>query len=518
MDFVIAILAIAVGAVIIVAMVISRFLLICHPNEVIILSGRKRKLPDGSIVGYRLIRGGRAVRIPILEKAARMSLEAIPLELTVRNAYSKGGIPLNVEAIANVKIDSTEPAFGNAVERFLTKQEEIHQIAKDTLEGNLRGVLATLTPEEVNEDRLKFAGSLIEEADSDLGHLGLQLDTLKIQNVTDEAGYLDSIGRRKTAEVLSNARKAEAVKAADAEQAEAESRQQAEIAKAKADQEIREAQIAAEREVKVAQAKADAAARSAEAEREAVAKEAEATSQKRAEVAKAIADQQIRTSQIDADQQVKVSRAVADQQIEIENNNLRLKKAELERQAIIKEKEAEVAGQKAQAKYEQELEKERIVLQQKRLTADVIEPAKAKKEALELAAKGEAAPILEKGKANLEVLREMISTYQSANGEGEKVFMLNMLPDIVKELADTVNKVTIDKVSVIDSGNNGSSGVARFINQLPASVISLSEQIENATGVNILSQFQKEPEITQIFHNGEPANEDEIESESDTKS
>ncbi len=513
MDFIVAILAIAVVAVIIVAMVISRFLLICHPNEVIILSGRKRKLPDGSIVGYRLIRGGRAVRIPILEKAARMSLEAIPLELTVRNAYSKGGIPLNVEAIANVKIDSTEPSFGNAVERFLTKQEgEIHQIAKDTLEGNLRGVLATLTPEEVNEDRLKFASSLIEEADSDLGHLGLQLDTLKIQNVTDEAGYLDSIGRRKTAEVLSNARKAEAAKAAEAEQAEAESRRQAEIAKAKADQEIREAQIAAEREVKVAQAKADASARSAEAEREAVAKEAEATSLKRAEVAKAIADQQIRTSQIEADQQVKVSRAVADQQIEIENNNLRLKKAELERQAIIKEKEAEVAGQKAQAKYEQEMEKERIVLQQKRLTADVIEPAKAKKEAMELAAKGEAAPILEKGKANLEVLREMIATYQSAKGEGEKVFMLNMLPDIIKELADTVNKVTIDKVSVIDSGGNGSNGVARFINQLPASVISLSEQIENATGVNILSQFQKATEIPQTFHNGEPK-ADEGESE-----
>ncbi len=512
MDFVIAILAIAIGTVIIVAMVISRFLLICHPNEVIILSGRKRKLPDGSVVGYRLIRGGRAVRIPILEKAARMSLESIPLELTVRNAYSRGGIPLNVDAIANIKVDSTEPAFGNAVERFLTKQEgEIHRIAKDTLEGNLRGVLATLTPEEVNEDRLKFAGSLIEEADSDLQQLGLQLDTLKIQNVTDEAGYLDSIGRRKTADVLSQARKAEATKAAEAEQAEAESRRQAEIAKAKADQEIREAQIAAEREVKVTQAKADAAARSAEAEREAVAKEAEATSQKRAEVAKAVADQQIRTSQIEADQQVKVSRAVADQHIEIENNNLRLKKAELERQAIIKEKEAEVAGQKAQAKYEQEMEKERIVLQQKRLTADVIEPAKAKKEAMELAAKGEAAPILEKGKANLEVLREMIATYQSANGEGEKVFMLNMLPDIIKELADTVNKVTIDKVSVIDSGGNGSSGVARFINQLPASVISLSEQIENATGVNILSQFQKAPEITQIIHNGEPENKGETE-------
>jgi flotillin len=491
MDIIVAIIGIAVMAVIVIAGVISRFLLICHPNEVIILSGRKRKLPDGSIVGYRLIRGGRAVRIPVIEKAARMSLEAIPLELSVSNAYSKGGIPLNVEAIANIKVDSTEPAFGNAVERFLTKPDaEIHKMAKDTLEGNLRGVLATLTPEEVNEDRLKFAQSLIDEADNDLTQLGLHLDTLKIQNVSDEAGYLDSIGRRKTAEVIAAARKAEAAQTAEAEEAEAASRQRAEVAKAKAEQEIRAAQIVAQREVKTAQAIADAAARKAEAEQKAAAEETEAAAHKRAEVAKALADQDIRTAQINADREVKVSRAVAEQKIETENNNLRIKKAELEREAIIKEKEAEVAGHKAQAQFEQDMEKERIILQQKRLAADVIEPARAKKQAMELEAQGEAAPILEKGKANLEVLQRMITTYQSANGEGEKVFMLNMLPEVIKQLADTVNKITIDKVSVIDAGNGQGSGIARFINQLPAAVISLSEQIETATGVNILSQFQ----------------------------
>lgn len=492
MDFIVATLFIAIIAVIIIGMFISRFLLICHPNEVIILSGRKRKLPDGSVVGYRLIRGGRAIRIPVLEKAARMSLEVIPLELSVRNAYSKGGIPLNVEAIANIKIDSTEPAFGNAVERFLAKPlAEIHKIAKDTLEGNLRGVLATLTPEEVNEDRLKFAQSLIDEADNDLKQLGLQLDTLKIQNVSDEAGYLDSIGRRKTAEVLSEARKAEAARAADAEQAEAESHKRAEIAKARADQEIKAAQIDVQREVKTAQAIADAAARKAEADQKAQAEEAEAAGKKRAEVARTLADQDIQMAQINRDREVRVSQAQAGQKIEIENNSLRIKKAELERDAVIKEKEAEVAGQKAKAKFEQDMEQERIILQQKRLTADVIEPARAKKEALELEAKGAAAPILEKGKANLEVLRQMITTYQGAGGEGEKVFMLNMLPEIIKQLAETVNKVTIDKVSVIDSGAGNGSGVGRFINQLPAAVISLAEQIENATGVNILSQFQR---------------------------
>jgi flotillin len=438
-EFIVTIFGIALLAVIVIMVAISRLLLICHPNEVIVLSGRKRKLADGSSVGYRLIRGGRAMRVPLIEKAARMSLETIPLDLSVMNAYSKGGIPLKVEAIANIKVDSSEPTFGNAVERFLGKtMTEIHEIAKDTLEGNLRGVLATLTPEEVNDDRLKFAGSLIEEADNDLKALGLQLDTLKIQNVSDDAGYLDSIGRRKTAEVLSQARQAEAERKSEAEQSEAEAERQAEIAQA-------------------------------------------------------IAKKEIQSAQIEADRSVNVNRARAQQDVEVENNLLRIKKAELEREAIIKEKQAEVAGEKARVVFQQEVEQERIELQKKRLSADVIEPARAKKEAMELEAKGDAAKIIENGLANVNILNQMIATYKSAEGDGEKVFVLNMLPDIIDQIVGTVGKLNIDKISVIDSGNGKS--IAGLMGQLPNAVISLNEIIENATGVNILSNFKKD-EIT----------------------
>ncbi len=484
LSFIGTIIVIGVIAVFIITIVVSQFLLICHPNEVIVLSGSSRKLKDGSIVGYRIIRGGRALRIPMVEKAARMSLETIPLELKVDNAYSKGGIPLKVEAIANVKVDSSEPTFGNAVERFLDKpQSEVHRIAKDTLEGNLRGVLATLTPEEVNEDRLKFAESLISEADNDLRQLGLHLDTLKIQNVSDAAGYLDSIGRKKTAEVISHARKAEAEKRAEAEEAEAEARQRAEVAKARSEQEVQAAQIDVERLIQIQQADAVAQA-----------KEADAASHSRAEVAKAEAAQEIQTAQINTDREVKVREALAGQKIEVENNNLRVKKAELDKIAVVKEEEASVAREKAKAEYEQAMEHERIVLQQKRLTADVIEPARANKEAMELEAKGQAAPILETGKANLEVLNEMIATYKSADGEGVKVFMLNMLPEIISQIVNTVGEVKVDKLSVIDAGggsngNGNGSGLGKAVNQMPVAVLSFIEQIENATGVNILSQF-----------------------------
>jgi flotillin len=491
LELLVTLAAVAAILVVMIGMIVSRCLLICHPNEAIILSGRPRKLENGATVGYRIIRGGRALRIPLLERAARMSLEAMPVELSVKNAYSKGGIPLIVAAIANVKIDSEEPAFGNAVERFLGKQDEIHQIAKDTLEGNLRGVLATLTPEEVNEDRLKFAQSLIEEADADLKQLGLHLDTLKIQNVADEAGYLDSIGRRKTAEVLALARKAEAEKAAEAEQIEAASRQRAEVAKARAQQEVEAAKIDVDRQLKTTAAVAHASAQKAEAEQRASLEQAQAEAKRQAEVARALADQAIKTAQIDAEREVQTSRAKASQQIEIENNNLRMKKAELEKEAIVREKDAQVAGEKALAQYEQDMEAERIILQQKRLAADVIEPARAKKEAMELEAKGAAAKIIADGQAQLQVLQQMIETYSGANGHGEKVFMLNMLPELLSKLVETVGKVNIDRLSVIDTGSGGGASLGRVVSQFPAAVVALAEQVENATGVDIFGQFQK---------------------------
>ena len=147
-----------------------------------------------------------------------MDLNTIPIEVSVSNAYSKGAIPLDVQGVANIKVSSREGVLENSVERFLGRPAEyIQQIAKENLEANLRGVLATLTPEEVNEDRLKFAQTLIDEADDDIRTLGLELDVLKIQNVTDQVGYLEAVGRRRTANVLREARESEAGQTAEAE-------------------------------------------------------------------------------------------------------------------------------------------------------------------------------------------------------------------------------------------------------------------------------------------------------------
>ena len=246
---------------------------VCSPSEVLIFSGRKWRGLDGQVVGFRVVRGGRAMRIPIVEVVDRLPLTNMGIELAVTNAFSKGGVPLNVQAVANVKLPSEEPLLHNALERFLGfAQEQIIQVAKDTLEGNLRGVIAELTPEEINQKKVIFQQKLVEEAHRDLQRLGLVLDNLQIQNISDDVGYLTSVGRVRGAQVRKNARIGELRAHAAAAVQKAENLMNAEISKvdaetkvAQKDNERRIIEATTQREALIAEARGQVAAQVAEA-------------------------------------------------------------------------------------------------------------------------------------------------------------------------------------------------------------------------------------------------------------
>ena len=142
------VLAALVVAGLFILVTVVRNTYVCAPSEVLIFSGRKWMQPDGREIGFRCVRGGRAMRMPMIEVVDRMQLTSMGIELSVTNAFSRGGVPLNVVAVANIKIPSEEPLLHNALERFLgCTREQIIYVAKDTLEGNLRGVIAELTPD-----------------------------------------------------------------------------------------------------------------------------------------------------------------------------------------------------------------------------------------------------------------------------------------------------------------------------------------------------------------------------------
>jgi flotillin len=382
--------------------VATSLLYICQPNEVLVLSGTGRR-------GYRTVRGGRAWRTPLIEVVDRIDLTNMIIDVSVTNAYSSGGIPLNVQGVANLKIASHEPLLDNAVERLLHKRrEEIMQIAKDVLEGNLRGVLSKLTPEQVNDDKLAFAERLLEEAEDDLSALGLVLDTMKIQNVSDDRGYLDSIGRKKSAHLQRSARIAEAnAKALSAVQ-DASNRQRARLQEVEAKTAIVEA----------------------EAERRFV------------------------------NAQTRGSARIAEEIGKVDAEIMRL----------------EAAIEAAQAQVEQT---------RRRLEADVIAPAQADMEARIAEARGQAAGILENGRATVEVLREMIAVWKESGDQARQVFLMQKLQPIVDAMAQTIGAVHVERLTMLPPGEGAGMGrqAARLVEELKGAVgVDLPEVIERLAG------------------------------------
>lgn len=268
MTIAIIIASVLIGAIVLFLLSMPSLIHNSSPSEVLIISGKHRR--DGDrILGYRIKKGGYAFQIPLLERVDRMDLTNMVIDVSANNAYCKGGVPLTVQGVANVKIAGHSPVLNNAIERFLGRSRaEIMQVAKATLEGSLRGILSTMTPEQVNEDKLLFADRLVHEVEADMTALGLVVDTMKIQNVHDEVKYLDSIGRKRSAEIVSSARVAEATSRAESIIREAENLErevqgqiQAQIQAAKADAQKRltdaltrrDALIAEERAVVMAQ-------------------------------------------------------------------------------------------------------------------------------------------------------------------------------------------------------------------------------------------------------------------------
>jgi flotillin len=404
MGLIFSLLVVMFGATGSLILIIRNLYYICQPSEVLIFAGDRRTVSDGRRVGYRLVKGGSSIRKPLLEKTFRMELTNMIIELRVTNAYSKGGIPLNVDGVANIKIAGEEPAIHNAIERLLGKsREEVEKIARETLEGNLRGVLASLTPEQVNEDKMAFVRNLLDEADDDLAQLGLILDNLQIQNISDDVGYLNSIGRKQRAELLRDARIAEA------------------------------------------EAKAQSALQAAENLR--------------------------RTSLRQIEAKMATTRADADR---------RLQNALSQRQAAISEAESEIAAEVARTEAALAVQRERRNQVEQQLQADVIAPAAAACQQAQAEAKGDAASIIEDGRARAEGLRALATTWQAAGDNAREIFLFQKLESLLSNLVDTVPQVNVEKITVIDaSGGTNATKMAAFL-----------EQLKQGTGLDVSQALQ----------------------------
>jgi flotillin len=468
----------------------SRNYLKVSPAQVAVLSGRKRKLSDGRLVGYRMVRGGAALRIPLLEKVDYLSLNVFTIPLEIKRAYTVQGVPVSVKAVANVKIRGDEASLHSAAERFLgMKHDEIQRVIFQTLEGHLRSILGTLTVEEVNSDRQSFAQKLTSEAAVDLEKMGIGVDVLTIQEISDEEDYLNALGRRRTAEVKRDAVVGEAealrdskTKSSDALQAGERAKYQADasIAESQRDFNIKQAQYQAE--VEIQKAKAAQAGPLANAQ------------SRQAVVAEEVKVERVKTQEMISLQEQEVIR----KQKELEATVI--KPADAERQAAIVRAEAqkmaailEAEGRRSALIAMAEAEQEKLRKEGAGRAAAVEAEGKAEAAKIEAVGLAQAKAIEAQGIAEATAILKKAEAWKQFNEAARLQTILEKLPAIIEASTGVFGAVAaplgnIDKVVVIDQnsggGNGHASGLSRLASVGPTVAFNLLQQLE-ALGLDI---------------------------------
>jgi flotillin len=483
-------------AVIVAPYLISKNYLKVSPNVVAVLSGRRRKLPDGRVVGYRMVRGGAALRIPVLEKVEYLHLNVMTIPLEIKRAYTLKGVPVSVKAVANVKIRGDETSLQAAAERFLGMTHvEVQKVIFQTLEGHLRSILGTLTVEEVNSDRQSFAQKLTSEAAADLEKMGLGVDVLTIQEISDEEEYLNALGKRRTAEVKRDATIGEAEAHRDAKIKSAQALQEGEKAKFQADAEIAQSQ----RDFMIRQAQYQAEIETQKARAGQAGPLSEATA-RQSVVAEEVKVERMRTQEMISVQEQEVLR----KQKELEATVI--KPAEADRQAAVVRAEAakqsailEAEGRRSALIALAEAEQEKLRKEGAGRAAAVEAEGRAEAAKIEAIGLAQAKAIEAQGVAEAAAILRKAEAWKEFNEAARLQTVLEKLPAILQASTGIFGAVAapmgnIDKLVVIDQGSGGAdgggSGIGRLAKTSPAVVFGLLQQLE-ALGLSIPSVMQQ---------------------------
>ena len=380
-------------------------------------------------------------------------------------------INVDVDAVAKVRIEQTPNGIKLAAKNFLNKNpDDIAMELKDSLQGNMREIIGTLSLKAINTDRDSFSDQVMEKASKDMAKLGIEILSCNIQNVTDENGLIRDLGADNTAKIKKDASIARAQAERDVAIAQAEADKAANDAKVMAETEI--AQKNNELEIKKAELKklADAKLAEADAAYKIQAQMQEKTIQTttvNAQIARAEREAELNRQQVEVEQQ----------RLEAEIN----RKADAERYKVEQEAAATLAKRQREAeakKYEQEKDAEA-----RRAQAEADKYAMLQ-EAEGIRAKGEAeaAAIQAKGIAEAEAMEKKAEAYQKYNKVAMAEMMIKVLPEIAGKIAEPLSQ--IDKITIIGGGSSNDS-VDAIAGNVPAVMMKLFESMKETTGVDL---------------------------------
>jgi len=442
------------------------------PNQVLVISGRKRTVTDpisGEKVErtYRIVKGGGSFIIPVLERVDELLMEIMTIDVVTPKVYTLQGVPVTVDGVAQIKIRGDDTSIFTAAEQFLSKStDEIRNVALQTLEGHLRAILGTMTVEEIYKDRDRFAQNVQEVSAGDLANMGLAIVSFTIKDIRDDEGYLDALGQARTAEVKRDAAIGQALAARDATVKSAHARQEGETAKYQA-------------ETKIAEAEKNYAVQKAAYDTEVNRRKAEA------ELAyllqQNITNQEVRAEEIQIE--------VIDKQKRIEVQVQEVKRRERELEATVR-KPAEAE----QFRIETLANAKRTQLETEAAGQASAVRSVGEAEADASRAKGlaEAEVIQAQGTSEAEAMMRKADAWQNYNQAAIVQQLVDSLPEVASAISAPLAKT--EKIVIIGGGDGG-AGASKVTGDVTSIMAQLPEALEALTGIDLVETIKGLPGI-----------------------
>jgi flotillin len=445
-------------AVLFIMTVLAKLFRKAGPHEALIIYGLR---------GTRIVKGGGTIIYPMIEQCRELSLELMSFDVAPQQSlYTKQGVAVTIEAVAQIKVKSDPESIRTAAEQFLTKRPEQREgLIRLVMEGHLRGIIGQLTVEQIVKEPEMVADRMRSTCADDMNKMGLEVVSFTLKEVRDKNEYITNMGRPDIARIKRDAEVAAAEADRDIAIKRAEAQRASAVAKAQADQERVAAETASQ-------------AKQAEAERDLDIKKAsflEATKKAQAQADKAY---EIETN---VQQQQVITEAVRVQQVE--------------REAQVKVQEAEIARREreliATVLKQAEIERQRIQTLAEAERQRLISEAEGRASSIRAQGEAEAEIIFKKGEAETKAMNVKAEAYQEYNQAAVVDKLITGLPEVVRALSEPLSK--IDKVTIVSTGNGDAAGAYKLtgdITKIAAQVPALFEALSGMQMSDLLAKVR----------------------------
>ncbi len=463
------------------------------PDRAFIISGLKKE--------PKILIGRAGIRVPFFERLDKLYLGQMTVDIkTEQSVPTTDFINVNVDAVAKVRIDPTTEGIRLAAKNFLNKTpDQISKDLQDSLQGNMREIIGTLTLKSINTDRDSFSDQVMEKASKDMKKLGIEIVSCNIQNVTDENSLIKDLGADNTAKIKKDASIAKAQAERDVAIAQAEANKasndarvlsETEIAEKNNELAIKKAELQQISDTK--KAMADAAYQIQEQEQQKIIQ----TATVNAQIARAEREAELRKQEVLVKQQAleaEINKKADADRYAVEQaaaaalakrqRDAEAKKYEAEQEALAKKYEAEqdAVAKKAQAEARKyEFEQDALA---KKAQAEANKYS-MEQEAAGIQARGEAEAeaIRAKGMAEAEAMEKKAEAYQKYNRAAMVEMLIDVLPEIAGKIAEPLSQ--IDKITIIGGGGNH-TGVSDVADNVPAVMTKLFESMKETVGIDL---------------------------------